>query len=55
MINNYYQAHKERLPKESRERLEKDIKILLKKKKKKNINIIKNIKISYLTIEDIIV
>ena len=34
-------------------RLEKDIKVLLKKKKKKSINITWNVKISYLTGEEI--
>ena len=36
-------------------RLEKDIKVLLKKKKKKDLNIICNVKRSYLTTEEIII
>ena len=35
--------------------LEKDIKVLLKKKKKKGVSIIKNISKSYLGIEEIII
>ena len=35
--------------------LEKDIKVLLQKKKKKDINIIWNVRRSYLTIEEIII
>ena len=69
MLNKYYQKNKERLRKEARERyqnllknktikgeksLEKDIKILQKNKKKKGVSIIKNVKRTYLTIEEII-
>ena len=38
-----------------KKRIEKDIKILLKKENKKGVSIIKNLKRSYLTIEDIII
>ena len=70
MVNNFYQKHKERLWKEACERysnisekekekgekrLEKDIKILLEKKKKRGINIMWNIRRSYLAIEEIII
>ena len=70
MISKYYQKNKEKLQKESRERyqnlseekktksanfLEKDIKIVPKKKKKKGVSIIKNISKSYLSIEEIII
>ena len=63
-------VYKERLRKEARERyqnlsdkkkrkgekkLEKDIKILLKKKKKKGISISRNVSKSYLSIEKIII
>ena len=66
MVNSYYQKHKERHRKEACERyqnlspeedkirikrLEKDIEALLKKKKKKDINITWNVKISCLTTE----
>ena len=69
MVNKYYQKHKERLQKEARERYqnflkkknkkgkkrpEKDIKILLKRKKKKGVSIIKNVSRSYLNIEEVI-
>ena len=69
MVHKYYQKHKERLWKEARERyqnlseeekdkrqktgLKKDIKILLKKKKK-GASIIRKIR-GYLTIEKIII
>ena len=39
----------------AKKRPEKDIKILLKKKKKKSNSIIKNVKRSYLSIEEIII
>ena len=70
MVNKYYQKYKERLLKEAceryqnlsqkekeerRKRPEKDIKILLKKEKKKVVSIIKNVKRSYLSIEEIII
>ena len=70
MSSKYYQKHKQRLQKEARERyqnlseeekdkrikrLEKDIKLLLKKKKEKGVSIIKNVKRSYLTIEETII
>ena len=66
MVNSYYQKHKERHRKEACERyqnlsqeedkirikrLEKDIEALLKKKKKKDINITWNVKRSCLTTE----
>ena len=69
MVNKYYQKHKERLQKEARgryqnflkkknkkveKRPEKDIKILLKRKKKKGVSIIKNVSRSYLNIEEVI-
>ena len=69
MVNKYYQKHKEKLRKEAhtrcqnlseeendkrRKRLEKDIKILLKRKNKKVINIMRNIS-SYLSKEDVII
>ena len=67
MGNKYYQKHKERLRKQTCERyqnlheeekdkrqkkLKKDIKILLKKKKK-GTSIIRNVSKSYLSIEEI--
>ena len=70
MVNKYYQKYKERLLKEAceryqnlseeekekrRKRPEKVIKILLKKEKKKVFSIIKNVKRSYLSIEEIII
>ena len=63
MVNKYYRKHKERLHKEAREwhqnlseeQKEKDIKILLKKKKKKGASIIKNVSKSYVRIEEIII
>ena len=70
MVNKYYQKHKPRLRKEARERYqnlskeekdkrqkrpEKDIKILLKKKKKKGVSIIRNVSKIYLSIEEIII
>ena len=70
MVNKYYQKHKERLRKESRERNqnlseeEKDKKKKKKKKglrkfteesKEKGVSIIRNIRRSYLTIEEIII
>ena len=70
MVNKYYQKHKENLRKEAPERyqnlseeekdkgkkrLEKDVKILLKKKKKKGVSIIRNVSRSYLNIEEIII
>ena len=70
MVNKYYQKHKERLRKETRERyqnlsedeqdkkqkkLEKDINILLKKKKKKGNSFIRNVSKSYLSREYIII
>ena len=70
MVNKYYQKLKERLQKKhvkyikifqkskktkGEERLEKDINILLKKKNKKDISIIRNVKKSYLSIEEIII
>ena len=71
MKNNYYQKHKEKLRKEAREiyqikrkdkkgakrkkRLEADIKIFLKNKKKKSVSIIRNVSRSYLSIEEIII
>ena len=69
MVNKYYQKYKERHRKEAREtykiflkkinikhekRLKKDIKILLKKKKE-GVCIIRNVKRSYVTIEEIII
>ena len=69
MVNKYYQKHKERLRKESRERNqnlseeEKDKKKKTKKgprkfteeNKEKGVSIIRNIRRSYLTIEEIII
>ena len=70
MVNKHYQKHKERLWKEAQERyenlskeektkgekkLEKDIKLSLKKKKKKGVSIIRNLSRSYLSIEEIII
>ena len=70
MVNKYYQKHKEKLQKEARERyqnhseeektkgekkLEKGLKILLKKKKKKGVSIIRNVSKRYLSIEEIII
>ena len=70
VVNNYYQKHKEKLWKEARERyqnlsekkkikdekrLQKDIKILLKKKKKKGVSIIRKVRRSYPTIEETII
>ena len=70
MVNNYDQTRKERLRKEARERyqihlkkkkikgekrLEKDIKNLLKKKKKICISIVRNVTRSYLTIKEVII
>ena len=70
MVNKYYQKHKERLRKESRERNqnlseeEKDKKKKKKKKgvrkfteenKEKGVSNIRNIRRSYLTIEEIII
>ena len=70
VVNKYYQKHKENLGKEAPERyqdlseeekdkgkkrLEKDVKILLKKKKKKGVSIIRNVSRSYLNIEEIII
>ena len=70
MVNKHYQKHKEILWKEAQERyenlskeektkgekkLEKDIKISLKKKKKKGVSIIRNLSRSYLSIEEIII
>ena len=69
MVNKHYQKHKERLWKEARERyqslseegkdnkkkLKKEVKMFLKTKKKKGINIIRNIKISYASKEEIII
>ena len=67
---NKYQKHKGKLRKEARERyqnlsekekgkrqksLEKDIKILITKKKKKGGGNIKNVRRSYLSIEEIII
>ena len=64
MLKSCYQKDKERFPKEACEiyqnlseeekdkiekRLQKDIKILLKKKKKKGVSIIRNERRSYLT------
>ena len=69
MVHKYYQKHKERLQKEACERYQhlseeekdkrqkkpqKDIKILLKKKKEKIISIIRNVSESY-SIEEIII
>ena len=70
MVNKYYQKHKERLRKESRERNqnlseeEKDKKKKKTKKgprkfteenKEKGVSIIRNVRRSYLTIEEIII
>ena len=70
MVNYYYLKHKERLRKKARERYqnlseeEKDkirkkarerYQNVIKKEKEKNINIISNVKRSYLTIEEIII
>ena len=68
MVIKYYQTHKEKIRKEARERYknlseeEKDkrqkknnIKSLLKKKKKKGLNIFRNVRRSYLTVEEIII
>ena len=70
MVNCYYQKHKERLRKKARERYqnlseeEKDkirkkarerYQNVIKKEKEKNINIISNVKRSYLTIEEVII
>ena len=69
MLNKYYQKHKERLRKESRERNqnlseeEKDKKKKTKKgprkfteeNKEKGVSIIRNVRRSYLTIEEIII
>ena len=69
MVNKYYQKHKERLRKESRERNqnlseeEKDKKKQTKKgprkfteeNKEKGVSIIRNVRRSYLTIEEIII
>ena len=71
MVNKFYQKHKKKDSKEkhvkdtkiflkkkrmkAKKRPEKDIKILLKKKKKKSISIIKNVKRSQLSIEEIII
>ena len=69
MVNKYYQKHKERLRKESRERNqnlseeEKDKKKKTKKgprkfteeNKEKGVSIIRNVRRSYLTIEEIII
>ena len=70
MVNCYYHKHKERLRKKARERYqnlseeEKDkirkkarerYQNVIKKEKEKNINIISNVKRSYLTIEEIII
>ena len=69
MVHKYYQKHKERLQKEACEKYQhlseeekdkrqkkpqKDIKILLKKKKEKIISIIRNVSESY-SIEEIII
>ena len=70
MVINYYQKHEERHWKKARERyqnlseeekdkyekrLVKDIEILVKKKEEKDINVIWNVKRSYLAIEEIII
>ena len=71
MVNKYCQKHKERLQKEphkryqniskeekkikDEKRLQEDIKILLKKKKKKGISIIQNVRRGYLTTAEIII
>ena len=71
MANNYYQKRKERIQKKKPKKgtkifvkkkkikdekgLENDIKILLQKKKKKLVSIIRNVRTSFLTIEEIII
>ena len=68
MVNKYYQKHKERLRKESRERnqnLSEEEKAKKKTKKgprkfteenkEKGVSIIRNVRRSYLTIEEIII
>ena len=68
MVIKYYQKHKEKIRKEARERYKNlseeekdkrqkknDIKSLLKKKKKKGLNIFRNVRRSYLTVEEIII
>ena len=70
MVNKHYQKKKKSFGKKhvkyikiflkkknakGKKRPEKDIKILLKKKKKKGISIIRNVRRSYLSIEEIII
>ena len=70
MVTKYYQKHKERLEKEAREKYqnlsgeeknksqkksEKDINILLRKKKKKSVSITRNVRSSYQSIEEAII